>query len=211
VPFQFRILVLSLFATAQFAWAQPDGLAVRSLRLFAPSQPTPLTQKERLKLFFARTAGLNPIVASAAGSGFSQWLDSPPEWGQGAEGYGKRVAHRLAFGAVRNGIAYAASAVFEEDTRYFASGKTTAQGRIAYALLSPVTARRGEKRTVSVAGVGGIVGAALISRAWSPESWRSASDVGACIGLTYAGTAGFNVFREFVPTLIRVIRRQPRQ
>src|SRR5262249_52971230 len=153
------------------------------------------------------TFGYVPVISAVSSAGFSQWIDSPPEWGQGGAAYARRVSNNLAFNAVRNTLAYGTSIPFHEDNRYFASRKQTVGGRVLHALISPVVARHADGREgFSVSSATGIVGATLISRTWSPPSWQGGANIGASIGLTYAGTAGLNVVREFVPDLIQWLR-----
>jgi hypothetical protein len=186
----------------------PDGLAVKALRLFEPSHPTKLTAKDRFRLYLESTVGPLPIVTQAASAGIFQATDRPPEWGQGGSGYGKRLADGLAYNAVRTTITYGTSSLFREDNRYFASGRAHAGSRILFALSSPFRARTdsGNYR-FSISTTSGIVSSAVISRAWEPDSWQGAANIGRSIGYGYAGVAGLNLFREFVPDLIRRIKR----
>ncbi len=201
-----RLPTAVLLAATQLAMAQP-GIMTRTLRRFAPARPAPVTEKQRLRQYLAYTFGVFPLIAKGTGAGLSQWIDSPPEWGQGGEGYARRLGNHLAYNAVRGTLTYTTSVAFHEDNRYFASGKPSVRGRILHALISPVVAHHANGRdSLSYSSVTGIAGASLISRAWSPPSWQGASNIGASIGLSYASTAGFNVFREFVPDLIRALR-----
>ncbi len=186
-----------------------DGIVVKALGLFAPADAGPINQGERFPHYLLSTYGFVPAFSASAVSGITQWEDSPGEWGQGAAGYGRRVANKMAFTAVRNTWTYGASTLLHEDTRYFASGKTGVRARVLHALISPALARRPDGReSISISGLSGIVAASAISRAWSPPSWQGLDHVGISIGLTYAGTAGFNVFREFVPDIVRALRGQ---
>ena len=187
---------------------QPDGLAVKALRLFEPSQPKTLTEKDRFRLYVQSTVGPLPIVTQAASAGIFQALDRPPEWGQGGAGYGKRLADGFAYNIVRTTITYGTSALFREDDRYFASGRAHAGSRILFALSSPFRARTDSgKYRFSISTTSGIVGSAVISRTWEPQSWKGAASIGRSIGYGYAGIAGLNLFREFVPDIIRRIKR----
>jgi hypothetical protein len=186
-----------------------DGIVVKALEMLAPARPGPLTERERLHHYLVNTYGWIPAVSAAASSGIAQWDNSPPEWGQGAAGYGRRVAHRLAFIAVRNSWTYGVATLLHEDTRYFASSKTGVRARVLHALISPARARRRSGReSISISGLSGIIAAGAISRVWSPPSWQGMDHIGISIGLTYAGTAGFNVLREFAPDIIRAVRRR---
>jgi hypothetical protein len=184
-----------------------DGPLVKALQILAPPEPSPLTGREQFRLYAGYVIGIYPVLGEAAGAGISQWIDSPPEWGQGSEGYFKRFGNNLAYNAIRNTITYAVSVPMKEDNRYFASGRSSVPGRVGHALLSPVVARHPNGREYfSVSGAAGIVGAATISLAWAPPSWQGAGSACESIGLTYAATAGLNLVREFVPDLIRKLR-----
>ena len=198
-----------VIAALQLGMAQPaPGLVSSAIGWISPAEPTPLTAAQRWHDYWVATVGPGAILSEGVAATFGQWENSPPEWGQGGSGYGKRLANDLAYNAVRNTLMCGTAMLFHEDNRYFASGKRTVAGRVVYALASPVTARRASgRRSISISGVTGIAGVSLISRAWSPPSWQGASDVAISAGLTYAGTAGFNLVREFVPDLVRRFRK----
>ena len=185
-----------------------EGTAVKALRLFEPFQPKPLTPKGRFRLYIESTIGPLPIVTQAISAGVFQGLDRPPEWGQGAAGYGKRMADGFAYNAVRTTITYGTSVLFREDNRYFASGRAHTGGRVLFALTSPFRARTdGGKYRFSISTTSGIVGSAVISRTWEPQSWQGAGNISRSIGYGYAGIAGLNLFREFVPDIIRRLKK----
>ena len=189
-------------ATAQ------QGFVDRAVGWISPAEDTPLTARQRWHDYWTQTAGPGAVASEAVSAGFGQWENSPPEWGQDGRGYGKRFANDLAYNAVRNTLLHGTAALVHEDIRYFGSGKTTLAGRFVYVLESPVTARRASgARSISIAGVTGIVGVSLISRAWSPPSWQGAGNVAISAALTYAGTAGVNLAREFVPGIVRHFRK----
>ena len=200
--------------TLRIAMAQAPALSERkgffstALEAISPAKDTPLTSGQRWHDYWVATVGPGAIFSEAVAAGFGQWEDSPPEWGQGGAGYCKRFANDMAFNVVRNTLLHGTAAAFHEDNRYFASGKSTVPGRVIYALASPATARRhGGDRSVSVSGITSIVGASLLSRTWSPSSWQGPGNVAISAALTYAGTAGFNLAREFVPDIVHHFRK----
>ena len=194
-------------ASAQRHGANKDSFLVKSLGLLQPEKPVPLTRSRRFHNYIQSTAGVLPVFSAAFSAGFSQLINSPPEWHRGTLGYSRRFANNLAFNAVRTTLTYGASAALHEDNRYFASGRKRFWQRTLYALSSTVIARHDDgSRSVSLSVPGGVVGAALLSRTWSPPSWQGGKNVAATVGLTLTGTAGFNVAREFVPDIIRYLR-----
>lgn len=177
---------------------------MRVLDLLKPATPGVMTGEHRFHDYVKNVIGIVPLVSAGAGAGFNQWMNSPKEWGQSGSGYAKRFANDAATNAVRQTITFTTAALLREDNRYFASGKDRVFSRVTYALASPVIARHENGHCAfSVAGISGIVGAALISRAWVPPSWQGGRNVAANVGITFATTAGFNLAREFVPDLIR--------
>src|SRR5438270_206360 len=87
----------------------------RLLGVLAPSEQTPLTGKQQFHDFVMSTVGPVPVFSAAASAGISQWIDSPPEWRQGASGYAKRLGNNLAYNGVRNTLTYGVAAVLHED------------------------------------------------------------------------------------------------
>ena len=202
-----RVAVL-MAAAGNLGMAQTEGLLPKTIEWLSPEKPTPLTGAQRWHDYWTATIGPGAVLSEAAAAGFGQWENSPPEWKQGGSGYGKRFANDMAYNAVRNTLTAGTASLLHEDNRYFASGKTSIAGRVMYALASPVTARRASgRRSISISGATGIVGVSMISRAWSPPSWQGSGNVAVSAGLTYAGTAGFNLVREFIPDIVRHFRK----
>ena len=52
-----------------------------------------------------------------------------------------------------------------------------------------------------------MAGVAGIALAWAPPSWQGVDNYALNFGLTYAGIAGLNVAREFVPGIVRRFRK----
>jgi hypothetical protein len=103
-----------------------------------------------------------------------QWRDSPAEWGQGGDAFGKRFANNIAYNVIRNTVPYGLAEAFHEDNRSFASGKAGVKARLRHALLSPVTARHSDGlRSVSISSIAGIGSAAGLNMAWAPPSWQA--------------------------------------
>ena len=195
--------------STQAGTVRADGFVVRSLRMLESTASAPLTERERFRHYVNNTVGWVPMVRVFAGAGISQWRDSPMEWGQGGTGYGKRLVNNLGYNAVRSTISYGTSIMFHEDDRYFPSGKRGVWPRTVHAITSPVMARHDDgSRSVSVSGISGIVGASLISRAWSPPSWRGVNNVVRSAAITFGITAGFDFAAEFVPSLIRRFQKK---
>jgi hypothetical protein len=179
-----------------------ENLFVKLLHPLEPEKFTPLTPRARFHEYLDNTFGPYALFRDAAAAGMRQAMNSPHEWGGGAQGYGQRFANAVGFSLAQNSISYGLSAALHEDNRYFGSGKTGIR-RVLHAALGSFQARRDDGSVgFSYSNVGGVLGGSAASLAWAPPSWRTASHVGQTIGFTFAGQAAFNIFREFLPDLL---------
>ena len=178
------------------------GAVNKILWMIGPADPTPLTPKQKFELYLLHTAGPAPLVGEAFSAGLWQWANTPPEYGSGWSGYGKRYGANLAYNATRQTLMYRTSLVFREDTRYFASRKSGVWPRAQHALVSTFTARHPDGRqTFSVASFTGVAGACAISSIWGPPSWKGPGNIARNAGVSFGATAGLNLVREFLPDL----------
>ena len=102
------------------------------------------TAKMKLRAYTFDAYGPYPIAGAAFIGAVNQAEGTPPERGQGAEAYGQRFASNLAIAAVTTTTRYGLAAAFREDTVYYRCGCTGLLPRLRHALISTVTARRGE-------------------------------------------------------------------
>jgi hypothetical protein len=181
----------------------PTGNAVPAPKLnSAPLVYVPITQSERARHYVKSMFSIESFARSAAGAGLRQWTNTPPEWGQGADGYARRFAHSFGENMVRQTVTYGISTALDEDNRYFRSERTGVGSRIMYAVESTFLARHSDgTRRISYSRIIGLVATGFISRTWQPASLRGPSHAVGSMG-TAAGTEiGFNVVREFLPDL----------
>jgi hypothetical protein len=102
------------------------------------------TQKMKLRNYFFDMFGPYPIAGAALAAGINQAYNSPPEWGQGAEAYGKRFGSNFAIAGVSTTTRYALAQAFREDTLYYRCECKGVFPRLGHAVISTVTARRGD-------------------------------------------------------------------
>lgn len=160
----------------------------------------PLTASERVRRYFVSAFGPEAILRAGAGSGISQWNDTPREWRQGSEAYGDRFGSALAEHVIRKTMESSAAALLHEDNRYFASTDTSFGRRLKHAVVSVFVARNDAGREhFAYSRFGAAVGASFISRAWQPSSENKVGDAADNFGLDMAVDIGWNVFREFCP------------
>jgi hypothetical protein len=87
--------------------------------------------------------GPYPIAGAAVASGIGQADNSPPEWKQGAAGYGRRFASDFGIAAVTTTTRYGLAQAFRQDTLYYRCECKGLLPRTRHALISTLTARRG--------------------------------------------------------------------
>ena len=156
------------------------------------------TEKVKLRNYFFDTFGPYPIFGAAFAAGINQAESTPPEWGQGAEGYGKRFGSNFAIAAVSTTTRYALAQAFREDTLYY-----RCEGmfpRMGHAVISTFTARRGEDgHTVfSVpALVAPYAGTMTAAYAWYPDRYN-AKDGFRMGNYSLLGYVGGNLALEFL-------------
>ena len=192
-----------LLSGAPFCQAQSPDTADWAVMPAASTQSiqySPITEKQRLQRYLKETVNPVSLLSSAASAGIGQWRNRPMEWRQGSQGYGYRFGSAYAGHIVKTTLEFGASSVLQEDTRYIPSGLPGAGERTRYAVSSAFMARRRDgARRVSLAKIGALAGAALISRIWQPRSSNGLGGAAANFGTSIAVAASFNVVREFWP------------
>ncbi len=166
----------------------------------------PLTLSERFAYMERSMFGPKAFVFTAVRAGINQWKDEPPEWGQGAAGYGRRYGSAYAQSFIRQTLMHGSAMALHEDNRYFASGEQGFGRRLRYVIASAILARHDDgSRHISISVIGSLAGAAFISRVWQPPSTNTAGDAAVSFGLGMATRVGFNTMHEFLPRLARVL------
>ena len=198
----FVIAVLPALARAQSAANSGDSAAkVASTPPVQPDQTyTRPTQKTKLRNYFFDTLGPYPILGAALVAGINQADNAPPEWKQGAEGYGKRFGSNFGIAAISTTTSYALAEAFQEDTLYYRCGCKGLFPRLSHAVISTFVARRGEDghRVFSIpALVAPYAGAMTAVYAWYPDRYN-AKDGFRAGNYSLLGYVGGNVALEFL-------------
>ena len=144
------------------------------------------TEKERLKNYAFDAFGPYAIFGAAAVAGIQQAETPngpvpgksgvPPDWGQGWDAYGARVGSDFGIHLITQTARYSMARVLREDTIYYRCECSGILPRAKHALISTVTARRGEDghRTFSfsqlAAPYAGTEAAALL---WYPSRYNA--------------------------------------
>lgn len=157
----------------------------------------------------------NPMaVLSAAGSGgLSQALDTNKGFGQGAEGYGKRVGAAFAGTASNNFFGtFLFPSILHQDPRYFRKGTGSAGSRIKYALTRSFITRTDSGRSAPNYSFWlGQGASAAISNTYYGPGDRSASDALTRFATGSATSTGFNIVKEYWPEIMHKVFKKGRK
>lgn len=167
-----------------------------------------LTAEEKVKFYAKGLFSPFHFIAAAGAAGITQWEDVPTAWGQGAEGFGRRFGNYFAKQTVERTVRLGGEELLHEDNRYFGSGEHGFGRRVWYAIESSVLARRDDgSRRISISQIGATASSAFISRLWQPATNNSAGDGAVSFGIGMGTNAGLNVFREFLPDVLKHVFR----
>src|ERR1700723_1317193 len=161
------------------------------------------THTQKFKSYAFDSFGPYAIIGSAVGGAIQQADNAPPEWSHdpgGAAAYGQRVANTFGINLVTQTTRYGLSELFREDTIYYRCECDGFVPRLKHALISTVTARKGEDghRVFSIPNlVAPYAGGEAAANLWYPSRF------GPKDGFRYGNynllvQAGLNVALEFI-------------
>ena len=201
------LVVANFAALPMLAQAQspPDsGNSSQTVASATPAQPglayTRPSQKIKIYNYLFDAFGPYPLVGAALAAGINQASNSPPEWKQGAAGYGQRFGSNFGIAAVTMTTRYALAAAFKQDSMYYRCECTGVGPRLKHAVFSTFIARRGADghRVFSIpALVAPYVGTMSAVYAWYPSRYdaKDAFRLGNFNMLAYVGG---NLALEFI-------------
>ncbi len=199
------VAFFSLSAPAQTSPAVPSSSITRP----QPGQTRVArewTAKDRWNYYLEENFASPGAFFRAAGPALgAQMSDTPPEWGQGMDAYGKRLADQFAVRTIEGTIRHGAAAALDIDPKYRPCDCTGFFPRFGYALLSNViTYKTGGSRTFNAPNAAAVYGSSFSALAWYPSrySYKDAFREGSQ-SFVFAGS--FNLFREFWPEIRRVV------
>lgn len=158
------------------------------------------TQKEKLRNYAFDSFGPYAFAGAAVAGGIQQANDTAPEWGQGWDAYGVRVASNFGINLVTQTTRYGLAQIFREDTLYYRCDCSGFGHRLEHALVSTVTARRGDDghRTFSFSALAApYAGGEAAALLWYPNRYN-ASDGFRIGNYNLLVQAGLNVALEFI-------------
>jgi hypothetical protein len=163
------------------------------------------TQKQKLHVYEEEMFGPYALTSVAFVSGLHQAEHVPPDWQEGASGFGIRLASNFGTSMASATAKYGLSEALGEDTLYYRCRCTRFWPRLGHAVVSSFEARKGADGR-EVFGLPELVspyaGPFTAVYGWYPRryGWKDAFRMGNHGLLDEVGT---NISLEFLPTLLR--------
>lgn len=160
----------------------------------------PLTPKQKFEL--AWKTSLDPVtfVVVGATAGLQQAQNYFSDYGQGAEGYGKRYGANYGDTVISTFIGGAIlPSILKQDPRYFYKGTGSFRSRFLYAVAMSVICKGDNGHwQANYSGIAGSVAAGGISNLYYPSQDRGADLVFENTLIGIGEGAGANILQEFV-------------
>ena len=136
--------------------------------------PVSLSSHQKFRLFLKNTTDPFTIVSTAGSAGIQQANNGLKGYGQGAEGYGKRLGAGLADESSAGFfLTYLSASIFHQDPRYFREGSGPFKNRLFHALVRPVVTRKDSGGPAfNWSGLLGRIAASSLSNAYYPATDR---------------------------------------
>jgi len=158
------------------------------------------TEKTKIENYLFDAFGPYPAAGATFAAAIGQGRNTPPEWRQGAEAYGKRFGSAFAIAAISTTTRYGLAEAFREDTLYYRCECKGVLPRLRHAVISTLAARRGEDghRVFSIpALIAPYAGTMTAVYAWYPGRYNG-KDALRMGNYTMLGYVGGNVALEFL-------------
>jgi hypothetical protein len=158
------------------------------------------SEKTKLKNYLFDGYGPYPIVGAAIVAGINQADNTPPEWGGGAEAYGKRFGSNYGINMISTTTRYALAGLLRQDTLYYRCQCKGFFPRLGHAVVSTLSARHGNEGHYIFsfpALVAPYAGTMVSTHTWYPARYN-ASDAFRMGNYNLLALAGGNIALEFL-------------
>jgi hypothetical protein len=155
---------------------------------------------QRFHNYLFDSFGPYPLIGAGIAAGINQANNTPPEWGQGMQGFGYRYASNFGINLTATTVRYGLAEILREDTIYYRCECSGFFPRFGHAVISTVTARRGADghRTISFSNIAApYAGTETAALGWYPSRYNAMDGfrMGNYLLLTYGGV---NLLKEFI-------------
>jgi len=174
------------------------------------SSPISLTSGEKFRLFIRNTADPFTVTYTAFGAGIQQANNGLSGYGQGAAGYGKRLAAGLADEtSVGFFQAYLFPSVLHQDPRYFRKGSGPLKERLMNAIIRPIVTRKDSGgRTFDWSGLLGVTASSSLSNVYYPAADRGIEPTFKRVATSIPFSVIDHLIDEFGPNLEKKFLRR---
>ncbi|SPF41888.1 membrane hypothetical protein [Candidatus Sulfotelmatobacter kueseliae] len=195
------LAALPVLAKAQALVDSRDssGIVARTTAAQPDVTYTRPTEKTKIENYLFDAFGPYPAAGATFAAAIGQGRNTPPEWGQGAEAYGKRFGSAFGIAAISTTTRYGLAEAFREDTLYYRCECKGVLPRLRHAVISTLSARRGEDghRVFSIpALIAPYAGSMTAVYAWYPGRYNG-KDALRMGNYTMLGYVGGNIGLEF--------------
>ena len=170
------------------------------------TSPDNLTFRNRLRLYERSFKEPEHLIGPLLGAGVSQATDTPPEWGEGAAGFGRRAGSGYGRSVLGGTIALGVASIDHEDPRFVPSQDSGILRRARHAIVSTFVSGTNDGGSMpAYSRLVGIYGAAFIANAWEPpsqDSTRHALERGSTALLS---SVGWHLLDEFGPDIRKAL------
>lgn len=163
---------------------------------------------EKFQLFYKTTVDPVTFVGAGVVAGYSQWQNDDKEWGQGAEGYGKRYAAALTDRVTRNFFGqFFYPSIFSQDPRYYRKGTGETRARLIQAVSHTFVTRTDSGGTFANLSLWfGTASTVAVENLYHPGNDRGFGPAAERTGISLGKAMGWDVLREFWPEIVRTLR-----
>jgi hypothetical protein len=195
-------------AQAPSSAVAPQDRVLKKRSIFFPDLATsraPLTANQKFRLFIKESIAPASLLGSAFGAGIDQATNTPSGYGQGAQGYGKRLGASLATESSKNFFGtFIIASIARQDPRFFVHGEGTFGQRIGHAISRVVVAPKDQGGYgFNWGGVIGPLGAEALANTYLPVREQTGARTMSRYGTGLAMAAGINVLKEFWPDIFK--------
>ena len=204
-----RVRFLSaLVLCVSTAWAQEPPVTpvassgpVSKITVISRDEFRPLTGRERWGIYWRQTYWRPVAILGNAGPALGAHLSNdPPQWGQGMEGYSRRLADRVTRSAIRDTINATGSAALGYEVRYVRCDCNGFLPKFGHAMAwNFVTLNRNGKTVLNIPKIGGAFAGEFVGTTWMPPGYDATGDALRGGAVQLGVNSLFNVLREFAP------------
>jgi len=153
----------------------------------------------RVKRYFKGMFGPSALGYRVLTSAVLTWSNSPTEWGEHWDGFGKRYASATGTSIVKNTTKFGLEEAFKLDSHFYRSPSRKPSDRIKNAFISPFIARNehGKKVFGFPHVVGTYTGTIVAAETWFPDrfDWKDGVKGGT---VSLGADIVFNLIKEFI-------------